>query len=74
MTAIKNCPFSIYLHGREEAIDEEFRHWEDGTGDELQKERLEKLNIFARAWKKKGRGDLERQIYYCLVRALDGST
>ncbi|CAG9941559.1 unnamed protein product [Clonostachys rosea f. rosea IK726] len=42
----------IYAEGRKQAIDEECRHWEDGTIDVLQHEHLSQYNMFVRGWKR----------------------
>ncbi|KAM6505356.1 hypothetical protein FSOLCH5_014580 [Fusarium solani] len=42
----------IYAEGRKQAVDEECRHWEDGSISERQHEELQQLNIFVRGWKR----------------------
>ncbi|KAH7152740.1 amino acid permease-domain-containing protein [Dactylonectria macrodidyma] len=40
----------IYADGRKQAVDEECRHWEEGLGDEVDREALRERNILVRAW------------------------
>lgn len=40
----------IYADGQKQAIDEECRFWEEGLGQESDREALKKKNVFVRAW------------------------
>ncbi|KAH8656827.1 amino acid permease-domain-containing protein [Ilyonectria robusta] len=42
----------IYAAGRKQAVDEECRHWEDGSSAESEYEQLKQVNVFVRGWKK----------------------
>ncbi|UPK89206.1 hypothetical protein LCI18_000141 [Fusarium solani-melongenae] len=40
----------IYADGQKQSIDEECRFWEEGLGQESDREALKKKNVFVRAW------------------------
>jgi amino acid transporter len=40
----------IYADGQKQAVDEECRFWEEGLGQQSDREALKKKNVFVRAW------------------------